>query len=169
MTLAAGIDLGLDGAIAIVDAETRQVTHLWDMPTFTKKKGRGMRRVMDAPRLHTYIQALANMGVLLITVEEPGWRQGQAGAGTVGWGAGLTVAFCIAADPPVRYEMAAPSVWKASLRLTGPKLASVRRAQEVFPSQAAWFTGPNGGSLDGRAEAALICEYGINRHLGIRR
>lgn len=169
MILSAGIDLGLDGAMAVEDIDSRRLTHLWDMPTFKKKKGRGERRVVDAPPLFRMLQTFADIGVVLVTIEEPGWRQGQQGAGTVGYGAGLVIMGCVATDPPLRYEMAAPSAWKASMRLSSLKSHAVRRAQEVFPAQSNWFIGPNGGMLDGRAEAALICEYGIGRHLGIRR
>jgi len=40
------------------------------------------------------------------------------------------------------------------------KVAAVQVAQRVFPMAAAQFVGPRGGLLDGRAEAALIAEYG---------
>lgn len=169
MVLAAGIDLGVQGALCVIDTDTRRIVSLWDMPTYQKKRGKGMRSLIDAHKLCHYIQTFADIGVVLVTIEEPGFRQGQKGSGTVGFGAGLVVMGVIAADPPIRYEMAAPSAWKASLRLTGPKSYSVRRAQEIWPAQENWFVGPMGGGLDGRAEAALICEYGIGRHLGLRR
>ncbi len=169
MTLAAGIDLGINGALAVVECETRRLTHLWDMPTFEKKRGRGIRHVIDAERLRQYLQCFADIGVQLVTIEEPGYRQGQKGSGTVGYGAGLVVMGVISADPPMRIEMVAANAWKAAMRLSGPKSYSMRRAREVFPGQATWFAGPRGGEMDGRAEAALIAEYGIGRHLGIRR
>lgn len=169
MTLAAGVDLGLDGALAVVECETRRLMHLWDMPTLVKKRGKGERRVIDIIQLRNFLQCFANIGVLLVTIEEPGFRQGQKGSGTVGFGAGLVVMGVVAADPPMRYEMASPGAWKSSLRLAGPKSYSTQRAREVFPQAAASFSGPRGGEKDGRAEAALICEYGISRFLGIRR
>jgi hypothetical protein len=167
MTLACGIDLGIDGALAVVDCEARRLTHLWDMPVYEKKRGKGMRRVIDPRKLYEYIQTLVDIGTVLFTIEEPGYRGGQMGSGTVGWGAGLVVMAVVSCGG--RYEMAAPNAWKANLRVHGPKSVSTRRAKEIFPVSATWFQGPRGGEKDGRAEAALIAEYGIVRHLGIRR
>lgn len=169
MTFVAGIDLGLDGALSVIEAETRKLWLVWDMPTFTTKRGRGERRVIDARELARYFQAFADMGVSLIAIEEPGYRQGQVGAGTVGLGAGLTIMGAIMADPPMRYEMVSPNAWKSTMKLTANKRYSVRMAEAMWPAQASWFKGPNGGALDGRAESALLAEYGIRRFLGLRR
>lgn len=169
MTLCAGIDLGKHGALAVVESSGRRLWHLWDMPTFEKRQGKGTRTVIDPQKLQGYIQGLANIGVKLVTIEAPWFKGGQQGQGAIGWGAGLVVMACIAADPPIRYEMAAANAWKSSLKVSGPKSYSIRRAQELFPANKSWFEGPRGGAMDGRAEAALICEYGIRRHLGEQR
>lgn len=167
--LAAGIDLGLDGALAVVEAETRKLTHLWDMPTLTIRRGKGERRAIDIRGLSQFLQTFADIGVTLVAIEEPGYRQGQRGSGTVGFGAGLTVMGCVMADPPMRYEIVSANAWKSSMKLTSNKAYSIRMAETMWPVQASWFHGPKGAALDGRAEAALLAEFGIRRFLKVWR
>ncbi len=168
MTIVAGIDLGLDGAIAAINAEERKILWIADMPTLEIAVGKRARRSIDVHRLLNLIQSLSDTGCELAVVEQPGYRPGQKGAGTVGVGYGLVIMGCFAVDPVVRTEVVNPAAWKASMKLPAAKAAAVKRAVTLFPASAHLFYGPKNGPLDGRAESALLGLFGCQRFLGIR-
>lgn len=168
MTIIAGIDLGLSGAIAALDAEARRILWIEDMPTLEIIVGKKARRTIDLHRLLNLLQSLSDTGCTLAVVEEPGFRPSQMGMGTIGYGFGLVMMGCFCTDPAVRTETVQPSGWKASLRVPAEKSAAVKRAVTLFPAHAHLFYGSRGGPLDGRAESAMIGLYGAQRFLGIR-
>lgn len=167
MTIVSGVDPGLDGAISAVDLLAQRVLWVEDMPTLIKAVGKKERRTIDLHRLQQYLQALADIGCELVTLEEPGYRRGQKGGGTVGFGYGLLLMGCFMVDPALRTETAGSGGWKASMKVTSNKETSMRRVGGLFPDQAGLFYGPKKGPKDGRAEAVLIGLYGAQRHLGI--
>jgi hypothetical protein len=168
VTIVAGIDLGLSGAITAIHAEERRILWIEDMPTLEIAVGRKARRSIDVHRLLNLIQSLSDTGCELAVVEQPGYRPGQKGAGTVGQGFGMVLMGCFAVDPVVRTEIVSPAGWKASLRVPAAKAAAVKRAVALFPASAHLFYGPKNGPLDGRAESALLGLFGCQRFLGIR-
>jgi len=168
VTIVAGIDLGLHGAITAINAEERRILWIEDMPTLEVVVGRKTRRSIDVHRLLNLLQSLSDTGCVLAVVEQPGYRPGQMGAGTVGQGFGMILMGCFAVDPAVRTEVVSASGWKASLKIPAAKAAAVKRAVALFPASAHLFYGPKNGPLDGRAESALLGLFGAQRYLGIR-
>jgi hypothetical protein len=167
VTIVSGVDPGLDGAISAVDLQAQRVLWVEDMPTLTKSVGKKNRRTIDLHRLRLCLQTLADIGCELVTLEEPGYRQGQKGAGTVGQGYGLLLMGCFMVDPALRTETAGSGGWKASMKVSSNKETSMRRVGGLFPEQASLFYGPLGGAKDGRAEAVLMALYGAQKWLGI--
>lgn len=167
MTIVSGVDPGLDGAISAVDLLTQRVLWVDDMPTLERKVGKKNRREIDLHRLRLILQTLTDIGCELVTLEEPGYRQGQVGAGKVGLGYGMLLMGCFMTDPALRTETASASGWKASMKVSADKKTSMRRVGGLFPEQASLFYGPLGGKKDGRAEAVLMALYGAQKWLGI--
>ncbi len=167
MTIVSGVDPGLDGAISAVDLSAQRVLWVHDMPTLTKAVGKKERRTIDLETLRVYLQTLADIGCELVTLEEPGYRRGQKGGGTIGFGYGLLLMGCFMVDPPLRTETAGSGGWKASMKVTANKETSMRRVSGIFPDQAGLFYGPLGGKKDGRAESVLIGLYGAQKWLRI--
>lgn len=168
MTLVAGVDLGLSGAIAGVEAEERRLLFVWDMPTYEVKVGKKLRGRIDLHKLLECMQTLADLGCALAAVEQPGYRKGNMGAGTVGYGFGLVHMALFATQPPIRTEIIASGAWKAALRVPAAKEGAVQRATAIFPNEARKFYGSRGGIQDGRAEAAMLALFGAQRFLNIR-
>jgi hypothetical protein len=166
VTTVVGIDLGLHGAIVAIEAEPATILFAWDMPTWKSEVGKKLRDKIDPHELFTSIQSLADIGTALVVIEEPGFRRGQRGGGTVGIGAGFVVMACVACS--LRYEIVNPGGWKASMKMPRDKKAAPKRATELFPASAHLFRGARGGALDGRADAAVIAKFGAARFLGIR-
>lgn len=173
MTIVAGIDLGLQGAIAALDLDAgycRECRVLWieDMPLIDIAVGKKLRKSIDIHRLLNLLQSLSDMGCVLATVEQPGYRPGNMGAGTVGMGFGMVLMGCFAVDPAVRTEVVSPAGWKASMKLPAAKAGAIKRAVSLFPASAHLFYGPKNGPLDGRAESALLALFGAQKYLRLR-
>lgn len=60
----------------------------------------------------------------------------------------------------VPVELVSPAKWKRSMGLSKDKNASRQRAIEKWPAQAGWFARVKD---DGRAEAALLTQWGAER------
>jgi hypothetical protein len=58
----------------------------------------------------------------------------------------------------ISIDFVTPSVWKSSLRLSKDKNASLHKARLMFPAAELHLA-----KHDGRAEALLIAQYGLNR------
>lgn len=160
--LVIGVDPGKDGGVAVVDTRTRNyVVH--DMPMLgTRIKGKGAKvrnkRVYDIAGLVAIFQPIMHQ-VRAAAVEEvhamP--KQGVTSMFSMGAGWGLVYGMLAMAGLPILRPT--PQAWKG-LILAGrgrDKAASCLVAQELFPG--APVKGPQGGLLDGRAEALLIAEW----------
>lgn len=151
-----GIDPGLTGSVAILDA-SGSLHGLADTPTLTLRVQRGTRHVYDAPGLVALLQPYASPHSH-VWIEEsqamPG--QGSRSMFTIGLGYGLWLG--ILASLQMSYTTVRPHVWKRSLALGKDKEASRLRAIQLFP----------GAELrrkkdHGRAEALLLAYYGCQQ------
>lgn len=148
-----GIDPGLDGAIAMLAGDELFIA---DMPTLTIERNGAARRDVDLHALLGIFRDAAQRGAVA-WVEQVGARptDGSAQAFTFGKGYGAILMGLAACAVPVNY--AAPAVWKRALSVTKEKDSSRARASELMPNHAGlWKLKKH----DGRAEAALIAEYG---------
>ena len=152
-----GVDPGLTGAIALIDAEGK--VEMWDMPV---KKYDGKNH-LNNKALHRLFGTLAH-ATRLCTIEEARGFPGQSSV--TGFKQGVVYGQTLAAAE----VMGIPNmtvlafVWKKNI-LAGykdkrDKKVSVAHAVKLFPSVEEYLYGPKGGVKDGRAEALLLAEYG---------
>jgi crossover junction endodeoxyribonuclease RuvC len=166
-----GIDPGLSGAIALIQADTGELFDVTDMPTRKIVKANGKKEtVIDVPALAEIIADYADHGIYFrnshIVVEEQSTRPGLAATSVfkTGYGYGLLVGLAAAGDND--WSTIRPQDWKATHNLIGAggdlkghkrtaaiKLASREAAMLRFPHHADMFRRVKD---DGRAEAALI-------------
>ena len=150
-----GIDPGLGGAIVLLDGG--KIVRCEDMPTnsYTKSDGR-IRRKVDPAALAMIIRDMAPQLVLVEAVHaSPG--MGVSSAFGFGHSAGIIDA-CIALSIPRNCEIKAvsPNAWKRAMNVPADKVLTTEAATSFFGSQH-WPLKKH----HGRAEAALICLYGL--------
>lgn len=151
-----GIDPGLDGALAVIDAIGLVV---FDTPTLTVQSAKGNRREYDLTAMSRSVRAAVRDQNAVAYVEKvhamPG--QGVRSMFTMGYGSGAWAGILAALEVPVTYV--SPQRWKKALLadMGTDKDASRLRAMQLFPSFAELFKRKKD---DGRAEATLIAEYG---------
>jgi crossover junction endodeoxyribonuclease RuvC len=152
VTTVLGIDCGLGGALAILGDDG---VATFDMPTFTVKRGKTMRRELDGQSLHRLI---ANSGADHCFVEQ---AQGMPGQSAYATGIffltyGFILGILTARNLP--YTIVHPRKWKVGLGVPAEKDGARARASQLLPQAAdQWPLKKH----DGRAEAALIAYWGI--------
>jgi crossover junction endodeoxyribonuclease RuvC len=165
-----GIDPGLSGAIALIQADTGELFDVADMPTRKTVTAAGKKAtVIDVPALAETIEDYAaNPDHVAIVIEQQSTRPGLA-VGAVfktGYGYGVLVGY--ATGSGCSWSTIRPQDWKATHGLIGAggdleggartraiKTASREAAMARFPHHADRFWRL---SDDGRAEAALIAD-----------
>lgn len=175
MTITAAIDPGITGSICI----SGEPIVLHDMPVIEihKKPVRKgakakIKREVDVPRL---LSILREAGVGMVLIEEQQERparfstgkdadgvdierkQGVSSSWTTAKNYYLIVGALIGAD--ISQEAIHPKTWQAAFKISGnSKGQSCQIAERLYPGAS--FRGPRGRALDGRADAALLLEYG---------
>ena len=168
-----GIDPGLSGAIALIQADTGELFDVADMPTRKTVTAAGKKAtVIDVPALaetiDDYIDHAYGPDHVAIVIEAQSTRPGLA-AGSVfktGYGYGLLVGYATGSGCHV--TTIRPQDWKATHNLIGAggdlKGAARTRAIKTASREAAMARFPHHACMfwrikdDGRAEAALIAD-----------
>jgi crossover junction endodeoxyribonuclease RuvC len=163
MGIVLGGDLGINGAIAVVD-DIAGLTDVVDMPTLTV--GPTGRRTINAPLLASIMSKWhARIAYLEYVAARPG--EGAVGAFSFGRSRGVAEGVCAALAIPVAFIT--PPSWKRAVGIQpgkdGAKDAARAEAIRRWPAHAALFARKKD---DGRAEAALIAMAGLMRE-GARR
>lgn len=160
MSAILGIDPGLDGALALLESTQLLV---WDTPTLAIEKAGKNRRVIDRQQLLALLRIAKGRGAVAV-VERVGPRNtdGAVAAFTFGQSYEAILMGLAALEIPI-VEHPTPQTWKRVMGLPKPatkqegKGMSRARASEILPQHASnWPLVKH----DGRAEAALIAEYG---------
>ena len=149
-----GIDPGLAGAIAVLDAHGT-LEALADTPVLTLKVQRGTRTVYDAPGLVELLRPYAGLHSHVYIEEAqamPG--QGSRSMFTTGYGYGLWIGLVTTMQLP--YTSVRPGIWKRSMTLGKDKEASRLRAMQLYPGADLRLK-----KHHGRAEALLLASYGL--------
>ena len=151
----AGIDPGLSGAIALLDAESGGVIDCVDMPTHQLLRGGKAKRELDAHALagmigrdrigHCFIEAVSSM-------------PGQGVSSVFSFGKSFGIVLGILAAQQIAFTLVSPVTWKKALGVPAAKDGARARASQLLPAASHhWPLIKH----DGRAEAALIAYWGL--------
>lgn len=157
MRILLGIDPGLSGAVvALCDYGVS----FYDAPTIEVAKGKGKKREYDVAAMRAILcehDLTKCFAVLERSQAFP--DQGAVSNFTTGHGYGLWRGLLVGLG--IAYETVHPRTWKGAMGLDGDKAKSFLLAKQLFPGVADQFKKPKGrvDSLDGRAEALLLCEW----------
>jgi crossover junction endodeoxyribonuclease RuvC len=150
--ISVGIDIGLEGAVAVLDDAGQLAIH--DMPVLELKRGKTTKRELD---LHGLVRLLRGITADHYFVEQVASRpqQGVVSSFNFGRSYGATQAILVALDAPL--TLVPPRVWKSATKTPAAKDAARLRASQVLPKFSNLWTRKRD---DGRAEAALLAWYG---------
>lgn len=147
----AGIDVGLSGAIVILDTEGSFVVS--DMPTHALVRGGKNKREVDAHRLKQTLGWKIDHAF----VEQVNAMPGQGVSSVFAFGKAYGVIIGVLATLEIPMTFVAPMKWKKALQVPASKDGARARASQLLPQAASqWPLVKH----DGRAEAALIALWG---------
>lgn len=153
-----GVDPGAYGAIALlIDGRLSTVT---DMPILKVRRGKGEKAEVDG---YSLASVLREMKPDIAYVEQVGGMTGQSASAAFNFGrAAGAVEYALKALG-VRVEMVAPVTWKRAMKINNGKDGSRAAAMRFWPDRAETFKRVKD---DGRAESALIAEWGRKQQTG---
>jgi crossover junction endodeoxyribonuclease RuvC len=150
--LIAGIDVGLSGAICLLDTDGG--FQINDMPTHALSRGGKNKRELDARRLSILLSGRIGHAF----VEQVGAMPGQGVSGVFAFGKAYGVVIGVLAAHGVPMTFVSPVKWKKALQVPASKDGARARASQLLPQAAGeWPLVKDSG----RAEAALIALWGI--------
>lgn len=164
-----GIDPGVSGAVAVLDAETKEIT-FYDTPTVQVKSGKKFKNMLDTGAIVLLLQILSTGRDVRVTIEKvnamPG-RPGENGEGPRSMGAtsafnfgmGFGIWLGTIAALLIPHQQVHPLTWKKSIMadMGKEKDASRVKAMQLYPSAAKDL---NLKKHHGRADALLLAEWG---------
>jgi hypothetical protein len=149
----AGVDPGGAGALALLDGTI--LAAVADMPVFTVTRGKGSKRELD---VHGLVEILRTWAPDYVWFEQVGGMEGDAPSSAFNFGRIAGAAEALVKASGARFDFVAPHVWKREMGLIGKNKDDSRvMATNLWPAAAGEFRRKMD---DGRAEAALIAEYG---------
>ncbi len=150
-----GIDVGLNGAIALIEAGKLLEVH--DMPTVTLERNNKTKRMVNAQALCAVIRgAKADAAYLERLNAMPG--QGVTSMFSMGQSLGVVLGILAACEVPT--TTIPPRTWQKALDVPQGKDGSRYRAAQLFPEHADMFSRVKD---DGRSDAVLIAAYGVKQ------
>jgi crossover junction endodeoxyribonuclease RuvC len=157
MKISIGIDPGIGGAIAAVNAQTLEVLEVVDTPAITSVG----KKLYDISGMASVIRHMSLFGDAVITLEQAQAMPGQGVSSTfaTGRGFGIWEGILGALDAP--YGVVRPIAWTKRV-LTGMpgngKERSIRFALQMFPGCELTPKGSR-KPKDGRADALCLAYY----------
>jgi len=149
-----GIDCGLSGALAFMDAVPGSMPRVHDMPTLSLTRGGKNKREIDA---HVLADLLGAQTIGHAFVELAGPRPLQNVSGVFSSGKGYGIVIGVLATLGVPFTFVAPQKWKKALGVPAAKDGARARASQLMPGAAHQWQRVKD---DGRAESALISLWG---------
>jgi len=150
-----GIDVGLNGAIAMMRGET--LTGIVDMPTVSLDRNGKTKRQISIPEL---IAILDEFKPEEAFIEKVFAMAGQGVTSVFSFGRSLGAIEGVIAARSIKATLITPQTWQKSMGVSGGKDGARARAMELFPYNVDYFRLKK---HDGRADAALIACWGL-RH-----
>lgn len=148
-----GVDPGGYGALALLDGMS--LKHLADMPVFQVTRGKGVKRDLD---VHGLARLLDDWKPDACFFEQVGGMEGDSPSSAFTFGRIAGAAEALVKRSGARFEFVMPHVWKKAMGLIGTaKDDSRAKATNLWPARADAFALKK---HDGRAEAALLAEFG---------
>jgi crossover junction endodeoxyribonuclease RuvC len=147
-----GIDVGLNGAIALV--QDGELVGVVDMPTVTLDRNGKAKRQVSVPEL---VDIIKQFDPNEAYVEKVFAMAGQGVTSVFSFGRSLGVVEGVLTTMKIKTTLMTPQTWQKGLGMTGGKDGSRARAMELFPEQTALFKRVKD---DGRSDAALIALWG---------
>jgi crossover junction endodeoxyribonuclease RuvC len=147
-----GIDVGLNGAIALV--QDGELIGVVDMPTVTLDRNGKAKRQVSVPEL---VEIIKQFDPDEAYVEKVFAMAGQGVTSVFSFGRSLGVVEGVLTTLKIKTTLMTPQTWQKGLGMTGGKDGSRARAMELFPEQMALFKRVKD---DGRSDAALIALWG---------
>jgi crossover junction endodeoxyribonuclease RuvC len=147
-----GVDPGASGALAVLDEGLLKTVS--DMPVLKIRRGK-----TDKPEVDGY--ALSGLFRQwkpdIVVIEQVGGIPGQSAPAAFNFGRSAGAVEYTAKALSLRVEMVAPVTWKKALRCNEGKDGARALASRLWPAQAGLFARVKD---DGRAESALVAEWG---------
>jgi crossover junction endodeoxyribonuclease RuvC len=158
--IVAGIDIGLGGAVAMLDSE--RVVFIADMPTHSIVSGKKARLELDLAGLR---EILTSRAVDHVVIERVAARPGQGVTGMFRFGycAGAVAGMIAALRLP--YSFVLPIAWQRAAGCGASGDAARARACQLYPDIAGELRRKRDG---GRADAILIARSGL-KYLATQR
>lgn len=157
MSFIIGVDPGASGAVAILE-DTGQLVQVFDMPAVEiQVGGKAKRRV--APEMLASELRLYNVHGTVAVVEQVSAMPGQGVSSMFAFGQAYGLVLGVLAGLWIPTKTVTPSAWKKALKLNTGKDAARAKAAQLWPQMASEFKRVKD---DGRAEAALIANWGLH-------
>lgn len=150
-----GVDPGGRGALALLSPQGLEVE---DMPVLMVRRGKTDKPTLD---VHELVFRLEMWMPDVCYFEQVGGMQGDSPSSSFNFGRMAGAAEAIVRTCGGRFHFAPPTTWKRRMGLVNAGKDGARAlAMDLFPKNAADF---RLRKHDGRAEAALLAEYGRRR------
>lgn len=156
MSFVIGIDPGAAGAVAILEAKTGQLVHVFDMPAIDIKIGTKIKRRVSPEMLASELRLYLEEGAVAV-IEQVNAMPGQGVTSMFAFGESFGLAKGVLAGLGIQCSTVTPGVWKKAMKLNAGKDGSRAKAAQLWPMSAGEFKRVKD---DGRAEAALIAAWG---------
>lgn len=156
-----GIDPGFSGAIALLNPFTRYL-EVHDMPVLPNKTG---KTVLDFTKLVGLLVPPRDVRIVAM-VEQVSAMPGQGVTSMFRLGQSLGAIEATVHGHGYEVHYATPSKWKRYFGLSSNKDISRGLAKQRFPAQASYFDRKKD---DGRAEAALLALYALEKVYGLNQ
>jgi crossover junction endodeoxyribonuclease RuvC len=129
-----GIDVGLNGAIAMMRGET--LTGIFDMPTVTLDRNGKAKRQISIPEL---IAILDEFKPEEAYIEKVFAMAGQGVTSVFSFGRSLGAIEGVIAARSIKATLITPQTWQKAMGVTGGKDGARARAMELFPHNVDYF------------------------------
>lgn len=172
MTLIAGCDPGVSGAISLYCTESKRIIAVYDMPNWTETVGKKQRTRIDTIGLMELFDTLNMLSVEMLVLEAVGGRPKQSASAGFVFGYTVGLIYMAAMYSKIMVETVPPKEWKKLMKIPGKaggkdkeakKKAQgdiMKRVFETFPHERDLFIGPKGGYYMDRADSALLAKFG---------
>ncbi len=155
MSIYIGIDPGISPSLSALD-DKGSLLWMKDIPAIETGKGKAKKNEMNGGEIR---ESLIGADHVFIEKAQTMPDQGIASTGKYMKGAGIIEGICIGLGIP--YDLISPVTWKKAMMpgMQKGKEASLLRVQQLYPDSVKLKKDNH------KAEALLICLYGINYRL----